>query len=163
MLKAKFVIKDKKGDSFSVSIPFAAIDNPADIPDLVLAMAGLIQPITRGKISSACMIIDVDVSSVTLATPYDDSDIQERANFTFATADNILKSWGIPAVYENLFVPGGAEIDLTNADVVAFILAMEDGIEVPSTAIYYPSDHRGSDVTALTHAMEAWGRIRNRA
>lgn len=159
-LTAYFVIEDEKGDKSTVSIPFSAIGDWTEIPEIVGDIAALIAPLITGGIVAAGMNLEIDVSGVKPASELL-SDVQEKARFVFRGVNGFLKTLHIPTFDEALIAPGTANVDLTDADVAAFVTAMEDGVTLSTLAVHQPADQRGDDLVELVTATEAWGRNRS--
>ncbi len=158
-LNAYFVIVDAKGDKSTITIPFASIADWTEIPELIGDLGALIEPLINGGIVT--MGINLEIATGALnAIPAAISDVQEKARFVFAGEHGFLKSLHIPTFLETLFNPGSADVDLTDADVAAFVTAMEDGVTLSTLAVHEPSDSRGDDLETLVTATEAWGKNR---
>ncbi|HEX2898414.1 MAG TPA: hypothetical protein VHS96_01725, partial [Bacteroidia bacterium] len=135
--------------------------------DFLISMAESIRLLTTGGLYKAGVSFEIDLSAsnpglgfagwgpvATLA-----SDVQERAEFVFQTANGFLKRLNLPTIDESIFVPNSSVVDTSDPDVAAFVTAMEDGITVNATLIQ-PVDLRGEDITTLVSATENWGKAR---
>jgi hypothetical protein len=158
-LNAYFVISDAKGDKSTVTIPFAAIADWTEIPELIGDLGALIEPLINGGIVAMGINLEIDTGALN-AIPNAIADVQEKARFVFAGENGFLKSLHIPTFLETLFTPNSADVDLTDTDVAAFVTAMEDGVTLSTLAVHEPSDSRGDDLVSLVTATEAWGKSR---
>jgi hypothetical protein len=159
-LEAYFVVEDAKGDKSTIAIPFSSIGDWTEIPELVQDLADLIDPLINGGIVTAGMRLEIDVSSVTDGIADALADVQERARFVFRGENGFLKSLHLPTFLETKMVPNSADVNTADADVAAFVTALEDGITLSTLAVHQPSDNRGDDLETLVSATESWGRNR---
>jgi len=154
------IVQDAKGDKSTVTVPVPTSIELTDIPEAVQDLTALIGPMLTGGIVGAGMRVEVDVSGVSTTVAGATSDIQEKAAFVFRGANNFLKRIGLPTFSEALFSAGTPYVDVTDADVAAFVTAIEDGYLLSSTNTILPCDTRGDDLEDLVEATEAWGKAR---
>lgn len=157
-----YSIKDAKGDTSSVEIPFPDGTDVQDLVDLVGPVAILINALVTGGLVDAGIRVSMDLSATgplgfggwgpvaSLA-----ADVQEKAEFTFRTVLGNLKRINLPTIDEAIFNPGSKMVDLSDAAVQAWVTFLEDGI-----GGVQPSDQRGEDLFALESASENWGKRR---
>lgn len=157
-----FTIQDGKGETSTVTIPFPDGTPLTDIPHLVQAFADLLDPLTTGGLLQAGARIIQDATGW-IGTPSASADVQEKAEFILRTANGFLKRLNLPTFLESLFTPGSAVVDTADADVAAFVTALEDGVDltgVGGSGVVQPCDLRGEDLVSLERAIENWGRRR---
>lgn len=111
-----------------------------------------------GGITGVNLSLDVDLSAlVQTGKPTLLSDVEETAEFILRTAGNRRAFVAIPTYDENKTVAASDELDRTDADVLAFINLLEDGITV-NAANVSPCDIGDDDVVEVVTALE---RFRN--
>ncbi len=149
-------VQDKAGlkSTLIVHIPIATI--PQDALDFADLLINEIDPLILGGIVSAGVTLAADISGH--GAIGSTSNVQERGEFTFLTANSFVHSVGLPTLDETLVVASSRSIDLTQADVIDWVDAMLDGLAVPSTAVIVPVDSRGEDLLSLTSALERFRR-----
>jgi len=64
----------------------------------------------------------------------------------------------IPAFVRDLLIPTTDKVDMTNADVVDFTDAMEDGLT--AVTLFQPSNDVGDDISAVVVGEETYGKKR---
>jgi hypothetical protein len=155
-----YTVEDRKGAASNTIIN---VPSGTTMPDAILfaqQMALLIDPMVTGRITRAGISLTVDLSSLGLgAVASDTSDVEEGARFQFTTAGNFRTSNRIPTFDETKVTVGGTDVDQVDADVAAFIAAMEDGINlvgVGGSGTVGPTDSRDDDITATSLAKEAF-------
>lgn len=157
-----FTIRDDKGDKSTIEIPFPDATAVTDLPLLVDAVGQLLDPLISGGLAGAGFRVEATVTGFPSAAGAL-SDIQEKAEFAFRTVTNFVKRLNIPSFIETFFLPGTREVDTTDADIAAFVTALEDGVDVSGaggSGIVQPCDIRGDDLDTLEYAIENWGKRR---
>ena len=149
-------VQDKAGlkSTLIVHIPIATI--PQDALDFADLLINEIDPLILGGIVSAGVTLAADIAGH--GAIGSTSNVQERGEFTFQTANSFVHSVGLPTLDETLVIASSRNIDLTQADVIDWVDAMLDGLAVPSTAVIVPVDSRGEDLVSLTSALERFRR-----
>ena len=99
--------------------------------------------------ASFCFGLDLSTATIKGA-PSGVSDVFQKGLFQFNSL-NGFTSMRLPAISETKVVVGSDAIDTSDADVAAFITAMEDGIVVTGGTIS-PSDYRVGDISSLKFA-----------
>jgi len=123
--------------------------------EFAVAVAQLATTISVGSITRASICVGIDLSSATIkASPMANSDIAEKGLFGWATAVSGFrtKSW-LPAFSEAMLVNASDAVDQVDADVAAYITAMENGIVVTGGTVQ-PTDRRENDVVGVEYAIE---------
>lgn len=157
-----FSIRDGKGDISTIEIPFPDATVVTDLPLLVAALGDLIDPLLSGGLAGAGFRVDVDVPGFS-AVAGTLADVQEKAEFAWRVGTKWLKRLNLPTFIETFFLPGTKEVDTTDADIAAFVTAMETGIDVAGgggSGVVQPCDTRGEDLEDLVYAIENWGKRR---
>lgn len=171
MWLVEFSIVDAKTDKSVVTfhLPVSVIVDalPVDITyDMVeewsATMKDLINPLVIGGGLVRRIVRELADTPVSVNAS---SDVQEMARFVWNVASSVgakvTKSLGLPTFDESKFVAGTTQVDTTDADVAAFLTAVQSGIEVATlTPDLAPVDYRGEDITTLVAATEAWGKAR---
>lgn len=153
-----FDIKDAKGKSSTVRIPFPDATPAAVFSTGVQAVGALINPLVTGGLASAGVAVEVAIGTWG-PTAQLNSDVQEKMEFASRAANGFLKRLNLPTIDEAMFVPGTDTGDVTNADLAAFRDFLEDGITVGGTLIA-PTDIHGSDLVTVETIKENWGKRR---
>lgn len=86
------------------------------------------------------------------------SDVEEKALFTFGTPLGNLVHMQIPTFYENYFTNSGAGkiVDLSNADILAFIALMTEGV---GSGGLDAVDLHGTDISRFKTAVQWFGKL----
>lgn len=137
-----------------IHIPVATLAQ--DAVDFAGLLINEIDPLVVGGIVAGGVTLAADIAGHGAIGPT--SDVQEKGEFSFNTANNFLHSVGIPTFDETLVIAGSGVIDTGQVDVVDFTDAMLTGLAVPSTNLVTPVDSRGEDLTSLKSALERFRR-----
>jgi len=155
----KVQIRDRSGDKatteFLVTNTHTLIQYNLAIESLVEALDSVI----GGVIEKAVLNIPVDMSALINNTALGASDVGDLGQFAFRTGDNRPVKMNVPGLIETLVASDSDDINQAQADVAAFITAMEDGILVTGSILVAPSNIGESDITTISYARE---RFRNR-
>jgi len=151
----RFDLVDDKDKTSFTKIRVPVTFSLAQYAEFGTAAAQLIANISICKITGGSLTFAIDLSGLGLRTVASiASDIAEKAAFIFGTAvTGFAAKLRLPTFNENLVPPGSDAIDLVDADVAAFVAAMEDGIVVTGDTIQ-PTDDRVNDITGVTQARE---------
>jgi len=164
MIAVYFTVEDEKRQASTIEIPIPDTVGLANIPYAVQAIGDLLEPLLQGRIRAAGARVEVDLSEFGWASVAGlNSDVQEGGRFVFRTVTNFLKSLRIPTFNESKIVSTTDNIDLTDADVSAFVAGMTSGIDltgVGGTGTASPCDYRGDDITGIVTAKENFTRSR---
>lgn len=117
------------------------------------AMATLLDAVLAGKVESAELCFGVDVSGLTSNTALSTSDVEELGAFQFRTIDNFPVRMNLPGIDELLVASGSDDIDQADADIAAFISAIESGIATTGGTIS-PCDVAEGDIVSTDYARE---------
>ncbi len=137
-----------------VHMPVAVLAQ--DAVDFIGLLIDEIDPIIVGGIVRAGVTLACDIAGHGTIGAL--ADVQEKGEFTFNTLNLFLAAVGLPSFDESLIVASSDTIDLTDGDVVDFVDAMIDGIEVPSTNTVVPCDSRGETLVSVKSALERFRR-----
>jgi hypothetical protein len=155
-----YSIQDAKGQTSVQKINFPVAADIAVLQDFVVTTATMINAIITGKIISAGIGLEVDLSTATIrATPLVNSDVEEGARFNWATALNTNTNFRMPTFDEAYLFDGTQEVDTTDAAVIAFTERVLNGRTVGLTNVS-PSDDRGEDINTLVSARESFQSTR---
>lgn len=163
MSVVNLVIEDADGDVSSVGVDFSGAFT-GDVTGLISALWALVNPLVNGKLVGGSVTLEADITSYVNVAAAAISDVQEKAQFVFQSIDGFLKNISLPTFVETLFTNSGAgkTVDLTNADVIAFVTAMESGWDdnggTPVTVT--PTTSHGEDIFSLKEARQSWGKNR---
>ena len=137
-----------------VHIPVATLAQ--DAVDYAGLLINEIDPLVLGGIVAGGVTLGADIAGH--GAIGSTSDVQEKGEFAFNTANNFIFTVGVPTLDEGLVIAGSGVIDTGQADVVDFLDAMITGLAVPSTNLVVPVDSRGEDLTSLKAALERFRR-----
>lgn len=123
--------------------------------EFVLGMAQLLADMSTGRITHASFCIGLDLTTATIkAVASGLSDIAQKGLFGFSTdVAGFRTKTKLPALSETSILSGTDKIDQADADVAAFISAMETGIVVTAGTVS-PTDMRGNDIVTTDYARE---------
>lgn len=152
-----FTFRDDENNSSVVSINFADSIVTANLASAASAFLVVLGPLTDAA------FVKATVSRVLLtgsAAPVSGSDIEIGARFIWAqvgTAKRTLQK--IPAFVRSKLIPTTKNVDLTDADVAAFVTAMEDGLTAVS--LFEPTNDDGdASIDAIVTAQETYEKAR---
>lgn len=144
---------DDSGDTATHAIDIPTTFSLAQYTEFGRAMAGLLDDIVHGRIQSAQLVINVDISGLTSNALVADSDVEELGSFQFDTGEGRYVLINIPAFDEGMVLAGSDNIDLSDPAVAAFVTAIETGIAVTGGTIS-PCDVNEDDLQFLSFARE---------
>ena len=148
-------VSDNKGKSSSFALNLPTTFSLADYGQYAVSMAQLTNAIIVGIITGANIRLDVDISGLTANAATVNADIQERAAFQYATANNRTVEVVIPAFNETLISNGVDDVDIVQVDAAAFDDMMLNGI-LAGGATIIPCDIDEEDLTVRNYARESF-------
>lgn len=150
-----FTIEDAKGKSTTTKLNFPDnVDMGVLRSNFMPTTATLINAIIKGKIVSAGVGIEIDLSGSTIrATPDPDSDVEEGAFWPFKAANGADSGFRLGTFDEAKLISGTSIVDGADADVIAFRDRILSGQTVGLTNVS-PSTDRGEDLTISGAAYE---------
>ena len=143
----KITVSVRDSENKLSSMTFYAPDGVDRTADLATA-SGLVTAInglTDGVVASHEVAYEVDGST---SIPAGGVDNEIKAVFGFLNADGTISRISIPAFDRTKLLPGSSDVDLTDAEVVAFVDAIEGNM----------TDYRDAELETLVYAKEAYGR-----
>lgn len=160
---AIFSIEDYKGKISPMKINFPdTVDIGVLRLNFIPTTATLINALILGKIVSAGIGIEVDLSGATIrATPDVNSDVEEGTWWPMRAANGAQTGFRMPTFDEAKLVPGGTTVDLSDADALAFATRLVSGQTVGVTNVS-PSTDRGEDVTVVGQPYEQFKSSRGK-
>lgn len=154
-----YTLEDEEGKKSVVSLHLPGGTLQADAVGFAEDMAELIDNLTGAKITRIALCLIVDLPVGLKASALAESEVEIGARFGFADANAFRTSVRIPSFLLAKLVAGSNAVDQTDADVIAFVNAMEDGL-TPIATLVEPSTNRGDDIVDLTTAIEAFTKTR---
>lgn len=155
-----YSIQDAKGQTSVSKINFPDSADIAVLKDFVTTTATMINAFITGKIISAGIGLEVDLSTATIrATPLINSDVEEGARFSWATALNTNTQFRIPTFDEAFLFDGTQEVDTTDPAISTFSDRIIAGRTIGLVNVS-PSDDRGEDINTLVTARESFQSTR---
>ncbi len=148
-------------DTKSVITVYTSDDVGATVADLladyVTVLWDAIRPLISGVLVDASVAVKMDISGLANNTPSVLSDVEEKAIFTMRPCGGLRASkLSLPTIKESVFVNSGAgeEVDLTNADVIAFFAVMESGVVDGGINA---TDSHGTDICKVIYGEQSFG------
>lgn len=129
----------------------------SDYGEFGVSMGQLIANLSNGRITNVSFSVGIDLSGATIkAVASGLSDIAQKAFYGFSTAVSGFRTkMKIPALSESKVIVGSDALDQSDADIAAFITAMEVGIVVTGGTIQ-PTDTRANDIVSTDYARETF-------
>jgi len=158
-----FSIEDYKGKVSVTKINFPINTDIGVLrANFMPTTATLINALIKGKIVSAGVGIEVDLTSSTIrATPDVTSDVEEGTYWPMKAANGADTGFRLPTFDESKMTPGSTFVDLTDADALAFASRLVDGQTVALVNVS-PSTDRGEDVTVVNAPFEQFKASRGK-
>lgn len=152
-------IQDAPG---SESIVRWHMPNNSDIGNLktfAQHVASSIDALIKGKITNISIGLGVDLPAGLKSAADALADVEEGARFIFAAANGAEATMRLPTFDEANFVSGTDQVNLSDAEVVAFRTLIVDG-ETINLQAEHPSTSAEEDITQLLSARSAFSRER---
>lgn len=158
-----YSIEDFKGKIAVTKINFPVnVDIGVLRSNFVPTTATLINALIKGKIVSAGIGLEVDLSSATIRTTPDvNSDVEEGTWWPLTAANGADAGFRIATFDEAKIVNGGRFVDLTDTDALALATRLVDGQTVGLTNVS-PSTDRGEDITRVDPPYEQFKASRGK-
>lgn len=154
-VKVIYSLKDNKGKISTTTVHLPVGKTAIDYLEFAIEMGTLIRSVTTGAISNVSVVLEVDITGESWSTAGATSDVEEKGKFQFVTNGIYYTGVALPTFSDLLVLDGSDSIDLTDADVIAFVDAMVDGITLPvATTQMNPCDSREDDIEGLIYARE---------
>lgn len=148
-----YSVIDDSNDTAQTSLNFPLDWTIAQFGEFGVAMATLLDALLSGKVEKAELCVGIDISSLTSNTALSTSDIEEIGAFQFRTVSGFPVKMNLPCIDELLVLSGSDDLDQADADIVAFISAMESGI-VTAGGTITPCDVGEDDIVSTDFARE---------
>lgn len=160
---ATFSIQDFKGKVSVTKINFpVAVDIGVLRSNFIPSTATLINAIITGKIISAGVGLEVDLSSATIrSTPDVNSDVEEGTWWPMKAANGAEAGFRIPTFDEAKMTPGSTFVDLSDTDTAAFGARLVSGQTVGLVNVS-PSTDRGEDIVEVDAPFEQFKASRGK-
>lgn len=145
-------ILDDDGDYSTVSYKFndtMTIDDVTGFADLFLP---LIDNLIDGKIWDANIVFEYPLPGGLKVGPAALCDVEDGCQFLFHAGEYPVRN-RVPTVVRSKYLTGSNEIDITDADVLAYTQAMTLGLLVGAVQVQ-PTDNRGADITAYARGVQ---------
>jgi len=147
--------QDDKGKISNTSISVPTGFSIAQYSEFALGMAQVIATLSNARITRVSFVVGLDLSGATIkAVASGLSDIAQKALIGFGTVvAGFRTKVKLPALSEVKVNVGSDTLNQADADVAAFIAAMENGITVTGGTIS-PCDMRENDIDSTNYARE---------
>lgn len=151
-----YTIEDASGDQATTSVRVGGTPTNAQINGFGAGWATALNNIIAGKIIQAAAFVFANISGLTGNLMSNNADVEHVGKFEFLTVAGNRVKINIPALSEiALGATTSDSLNQANANVAAFIAAMEDGVAVTGGVIQ-PCDIGEDDITEVIFAREAF-------
>ncbi len=147
------IVGNKPNETATTSVRLVDGSLLENLKLFAVAFATILNNFIGGKILSAALLFDVDISGVLANTAEVYSDVEEIAGFGFTTPEGTKTVLNIPSLIETVVVDESHELNQVATNVAAVIAMMEDGIAVTGGTII-PTDIGELDGLTLDYARE---------
>lgn len=150
-------VRDNKNQVSTMEFNIPGATTLADAQIMAQEMALLADPMLLGAISRLGISVSVDLPGGLTGSPSTGADVEEGARFQHLTSGNFRSGLRMPTFNESRIVSGSRAVDLTDADVIAWVDAMNDGLDITGaggSGVISPCDKRGEDLESLVFAQE---------
>jgi hypothetical protein len=161
-----YTVADADGEQSVISVPVNFLDT-LDGSALRFAIEygwDVLNPLLNGTLVNAGITIQVDIDTFTNTAAAAIADVQEKAEFVYRAVGGFLKRISLPTFIETFFYGSGSEkqVDLTQAEVVAFNTLMIDGFEEALVSVnpLNPVTDHDEDLLTFEAGHQAWGKNR---
>ena len=156
-ITVRYQFIDDKGKTSSTKVRVPNGFTLSQYVEFVQGMGQFIADISACQITSAGFSVGIDLAGLGLqALPATVADVAQKAYFAFRSAvGGFFKRLRIPTLSETKVNAGTDTLDTVDADVVAFVNAMTNGI-VTTGGTIQPVTERGDDLTTLQEAREVF-------
>jgi hypothetical protein len=144
---------DDSGERGTTAINLPTGFSLSQFGEFATAMATLLDAMLGGRVESAEICFGVDISGLTSNTVQSFSDVEEIGAFQFRTLGGFPVGVNVPCIDELMVASGSDDLDQTDADIIAFITAIESGI-VTAGGNISPTDVAEDDITTTVSARE---------
>jgi len=148
-----YTVIDDSGERGTTSMNLQVGFSLSQFGEFAASMATFMDALLSGKIESAEICFGLSIVGLTSNTALSSSDVEEYGAFKFDTVESLSVDVNIPGIDELIVASGSDDIDLANADVAAFVSAMENGLSTTDGTIQ-PTDVGEKDVDVLIYARE---------
>lgn len=145
-----YEVQDESGDRSTTTVHLPTAFTIAQFREFGRALAGFVDDLSLGLIVGAGITVEIDISALTGNVVGLGADIYEVGAFQFVTAEGRPVEINIPGILPGV-VTSGDEIDQGDADVAAFIAAIENGLAVTGGTAS-PSDVDEGDITDVVYS-----------
>lgn len=148
------IVGNKPAETSTTSVHLFDGSLLESLTGFAVAFATILNNVITGKILSAALVFDIDISGVSgnVAEVY--SDVEEVAGFFFETESQGNPVYlGIPSLIETVVLDETHDLDQVATNVAAVIAMMEDGIAVTGGTIR-PSDIGEDLIDEVVYARE---------
>jgi hypothetical protein len=147
------IVGDNPKKTATTSVRLSETNLLANLKLFGVAFATLLNNFIGGKILSAALVFDVDISGITANNVEVYSDVEEIAGFGFSTPEGTKTVLNVPSLIETVVIDTTNNLSLVATNVAAVIIMMEDGIAVTGGTIV-PTDIGELDGLELDYARE---------
>lgn len=151
-----FTFVDDENHSSIVTINFDDSIVTANLASAATAFLAVIAPLTDAGFVKATVTRTLISAAGTIVAG---ADVEIGANFIWAQLGKAKRTiQRIPAFVRSKLVENSKVVDETDADVIAFVDAMTDGLTAVS--LFAPTSDEGTDLTALVIGQETYSKAR---
>jgi len=146
-----------RSSSITICLPSGTVANDALL--FVNELAALVDPLVSGIITNHGVNFPLGIFGSQVAVP--DVDLENGARFIWRTLNNFPTRVRIPAFDLTKLISGTPNVNLADADVIAFNAAIENGIDLlplGGSGVIQPVDTRDEDIVDLESAKQNFVR-----
>lgn len=151
-----YTIEDASGDQSTTSVRVGDSTSATLLAGFATGFATALNNIIGGIIRGAAAFLRQDISGLTDNNLGGNSDVEQIGKFEFLTETGTRVKVNVPCLDEvGVGATTSDAINQADANVAAFIAAMEDGVNVTG-ALIEPCDIGEGDITEVIFAREAF-------
>lgn len=152
-----FTIEDDSNDSSSTRIRVPTGFSISQYQEFALGAATLMASLCAGHISSANVCVELDISGITGNVVAAGLRYLKGLFNISSDTQGFGRALQVPTFDSNMFIDDSDAIDLADADVAAFIDALEVGLAVTGGTIQ-PQTDRGHDFESVDSGYKSFRR-----
>jgi hypothetical protein len=152
-----FTFKDNKGKTAPCKIHVPSTFSVAQYIEFAQAAAQILANLSSAKLVNVSISVGVDLSAATIrSVASTTADIFQKAVVSVRSiVSGLFARFNIPTIQDSIVIEGTDQLDTSDADVAALVIALEDGISVGSPAVIVtPRDLRGNVLDTVSSTRE---------
>jgi len=155
-----YTIQDEKGNKSTLTVWIPSSTLLADALEFAQKFGDLIDNVIDGIITRIGLIFSAALTGTMKTVVNPGADVEEGANFIYRSALGFPFRHRFATFMESKITPGSRAVNVADADVVALVNAITDGLTMTSLNVVRPTEHREDDIASLVTAREVFQRSR---